>query len=239
MSASRKKKSFMVLVSLVFVLLLILPTAAQAEIYEYNQWSVVEGNSGDPGAIAAQFSVEVTDDFEDKVGEQVLFTFRNNGPLPSIIADIYFDDGALVEIANIINSSGVNFFDPANPANLPGGENVVPEFETSGDFSADFEKGAGNGVDPGESVGIVFNLKPDKYFANVINAIHVGFNPDLYYDFVNQNWLADNLRIGLHVQGTGENEDFSDTFILTPVPGAFILGILGLGLAGIKLRKFA
>jgi len=38
---------------------------------------------------------------------------------------------------------------------------------------------------------------------------------------------------------TGSPELFQDQLVLVPVPGAVLLGILGLGAAGLKLRKFA
>jgi hypothetical protein len=44
------------------------------------------------------------------------------------------------------------------------------------------------------------------------------------------------LRIGIHVQAIGISGN-SDSFIMTPVPGAVILGMLGLSVAGWKLRK--
>jgi len=45
------------------------------------------------------------------------------------------------------------------------------------------------------------------------------------------------LRIGIHVQGfDGEG---SESFVNTPVPGAVLLGLLGLGAGWLKLRKSA
>ena len=55
-------------------------------------------------------------------------------------------------------------------------------------------------------------------------------------NYVGGIWTQDHIRIGLHVQDLGGE---SDTLILTPVPGAWILGVLGLSVAGIKLRKHA
>jgi hypothetical protein len=92
-------------------------------------------------------------------------------------------------------------------------------------------------------VGIAVDLKENKTFADVINAINVGFNPDLYYDGGDayDGWTEPSLRIGIHVQGIDGpwGCDQSDTYILTPVPGSVLLGMLGLSVAGLKLRKFA
>ena len=56
--------------------------------------------------------------------------------------------------------------------------------------------------------------------------------------------LDDVLLIGIRVQGNmvgGDYPSSSDTFHVSvvPVPGAVLLGILGLGAVGIKLRKYA
>lgn len=244
MPATSIMKHHNIFLSLVLIFVATLSTEARADLYD--SWTVIEGNSSNPGTIAAQLSVEVTDPGND----QVLFTFKNTGSHDSFIADIYFDDGALLGISNIINSSDVLFLDPASPANVPGGNNVNPDFVASGDFSADFSKGAANGVNnydgfgTQESVGILFDLKNDMDFGAVIKALNVGFNPDTYY-YANggigpyDGWDEPSLRIALHIQGTGANEDYSDTFILTPVPPSLIIGILGICVAGVKLRKFA
>jgi hypothetical protein len=50
-----------------------------------------------------------------------------------------------------------------------------------------------------------------------------------------------NVRVlQLYYGGTACNPEFKqDQLFLTPVPGAVLLGFLGLGAAGLKLRKFA
>jgi len=45
--------------------------------------------------------------------------------------------------------------------------------------------------------------------------------------------------LNLENQTPGGFEDAQDMLYLVPVPGAVLLGILGLGVAGLKLRKFA
>jgi hypothetical protein len=75
-------------------------------------------------------------------------------------------------------------------------------------------------------------------FGDVINALNVGFNPyPTNYTGTGSfdGWELPNLRIGIKVQGIG---DYSDTYILTPIPPSVIIGLLGVGVAGMKLRKF-
>jgi len=223
-----------VLLAVPLAVLCLIAAPAKAEIYGF---APITNTTGEAYTVAPQLSVEV-----EAVGSsQVLFTFYNAVGVTSSITDIYFEDGALFDIANVYNSGGVLFTDdPANPRDLPGGNTLDPPFKqiTGMDpahyFSSDSASKQGgtieNGVNhDGESVGILFDLQSDKYFADVIAAINEGFvHPDPA-----QNT---SLRIGLHVQSIDGGS--SDAFIMTPVPAAVLLGFLGLGAAGLKLRKF-
>jgi len=215
------------LILILIVCLIAAPT--EADLYSFAQ---ITNNTST--SVGAQLCVDVT----SYGTNQVLFRFYNDGPAGSLydvavpiyssICDVYFDDGALFGIAAIDNPTGVSFSQFAAPKNLSGGQNLSPPFKTTSGFSADSDSPVqSNGVNPGEYVGIVFNLQPNKDFDDVISAINLGFsNP----------WLEDSLRIGIHVQAIGISGK-SDSFIMTPVPGAVILGMLGLGVAGLKLRK--
>ena len=238
MSVIRTRSRHVVFLSLILVFLLLLSNNAQADMYDSSwEWGVVENNSGTP--VTAQLSLDVT----DLGNNQVQFTFFNAlGGASSSITGIYFDDGALLGISSIDNSDpGVSFTHPAtSPSELKGANNLYPIFETSAGFSAQsVNPPYHEGVNPDESVGIVFNLITGKTFTDVINAINVGFNPDVYYTGIGayDGWDVPSLRIGINVQGIGP-DDQSDSYILTPVPGAALLGLLGLGAAGMKLRRF-
>lgn len=250
MSVAHRTKRLMSFLSLVLVFVVILSTEARAELYGFE---AISNNSGVSGTFAQQLSVEVTDPGTHSAEgyDQVLFTFYNNAlapyqvaePIPSVITEVFFDDGPLLGLVQVINSPpGVEFvqWDLGNASNLPGGNTLVSPFEATEGFGAEaYTPPPYKGVGPGESLEIVFNL--GSTFADVINAINVGFNPDPYYtgsgDY--DGWTAPNLRIGLHVQSTGEGGEFSDMCIMTPIPASVILGMLGLGVAGLKLRKFA
>ncbi len=230
MSITLTTKCRMSFLSLVLVSVFILSTEAQAELFGFE--AITANSTIDPGIGEAQLSVDVT----DPGSNQVLFTFSNSGPLASSITDIYFDDGPLLGIASIDNSHlGVSFSQFASPPELPGANTVVPPFVTTIGFLADSDSPVqSNGVNPGEYVGIVFNIGSNT-FADVIAALNVGFNPDLHY--IGGSWDAPNLRIGIHVQGFADGD--SESFIATPIPASVVLGMLGLGVAGLKLRKFA
>jgi hypothetical protein len=182
-------------------------------------------NNGNPD-LSSQLSVNVTAGSSG----QVLFTFYNNIGIQSSICDIYFDDnsGVLSDVTSINNSSGVSFSENANPHNLPGGE----PYDFYANFSADSDHPVEhNGVDSAsENVGLLFSLKNNKNFSDVIAAINAG-----------------NLRIGLHIQAIQSsnccNGGGSDSYInkpgnVVPVPGALMLGMLGMMVAGVKLRKY-
>jgi len=152
----------------------------------------------------------------------VLFKFFNNVGIASSITDVYFDDGTLLGIATITSSAGVAFDDPATPGNLPSGNTASPPFMTTANFSADSDTPImANGVNSAsEWLGITFNLINGKTYADTLAALGDG-----------------SLRIGLHVQAIGTTGG-SDSYVnVVPVPGAVLLGFLGLGYAGMRLRR--
>ena len=159
---------------------------------------ITNNNAADAGIGEAQLFVEVIDAGAD----QVTFRFMNTGPQACSIADVYFDDGTLLGIADIINSSGVSFSQGATPHNLPGGNNVSPAFETTEDFSADSDPPVQpNGVNPGEQLSIVFDLKDGKAYSDVLDDLNSG-----------------DLRIGIHVQAfeSGASESFVNNGPVVP-----------------------
>jgi hypothetical protein len=161
----------------------------------------------------------------DAGGNDVLFNFINTGPKACSITDVYFDDDASVlsTIAMIDNSDpGVSFSQLASPGNLPGGSTVVPPFVTTAGFSADSDPPVVfNGVNPYESLGIIFDMQSGSTFDGVISSINTG-----------------DLRIGIHVQGfyCGGSESFINNGII-PAPGAIALGGIGVGLIGWLRRR--
>jgi len=216
-----KRERQSLVVSLAALWLLAAP--ARADMYGF---TAITSNSPLRHDVAEQLSLEVT----GYAGDQVLFTFANAGAIASSITDVYFDDGALLHLADIINTPGVVFQELATPSNLPGGAALDTPFLVTEGFSADSQQPVPvNGVNPGESLGIVFDLQEGKALADVLAAIQLGFtNP------------ADDgsLRIGIHVQQIGGSGGTSDSFIAVPVAPAVLLGVLGFAVAGLKLRKY-
>ena len=218
------KKRTLFLIICVAVLCISTAQTRAAMMFEY-----ISNNSGLADDIVPQLSMIVT----DAGSNQVLFTFYNSGGITASISDIYFDDGSLLGISSIVEPAGVDFetstlFAPA----LPQGNLLDPDFVTTAGFwAATIPPPTGTwGVDAGESVGILFNLDSGKTYQNVLAALGQGF--------IDAS-VAGSLRIGINVQIPGGTGALSDSFILVPVPAAVLLGILGLGVVGIKLRKYA
>jgi hypothetical protein len=163
---------------------------------------------------------------------QVLFTFKNNVGIASSITDVYFDDGTLLAMGQITSSTGVSFTALASPGDLPGHQDVNPPFVTTQGFSLDSTSGQdgvkAHGVDAAtEWLSVLFTLQGTQTYADTLAALANG-----------------SLRIGLHVQAIGATETFdggSDSYVNTvsvvPVPGAVLLGFLGLSYAGMRLRR--
>lgn len=193
--------------------------------------NISANNVGDATIGEAQLTVDIT----DAGGGQVLFTFKNAGPAASSITDVYFDDGTLLGIASLIDAdegggdAGVDFSQLASPGNLPSANSADPVFETTAGFSADSDAPAQpNGVNPGESLGVVFDLINGKTFADTLVALDIGGG-------------VDGLRIGIHVQGFagGGSESFvnggGDPIAGVPEPG--VLSLVGFSLLGMLVAR--
>ena len=215
-----KSRKFRVsLYAFLFLSFVLAPGDSRADLFTF---AAISNNSSQSGSMGPLFSLEVTQPADG----QALFTFRNNlvAPYTGTILTAFLDDGALLGISQLIEPSGVDFYE-SGAQNFPGGGTLAPQFDTS--FSAKKEGAASNGIDPGEYLGILFDLQSGKTFSDVTDAIQLGFLGD----------GPGSLRVGIQV-GRIQPGDQSDSFLLTPVPGAVILGLLGLGVAGLKLRKF-
>ena len=99
---------------------------------------------------------------------------------------------------------------------------MSPVFNVTAGFSADSNPPAQpNGVNPGESLTITFNLLAGVTYADTITAL---------------NTPGDHLRIGIHVQGFGNGG--SESFVNnTPAPGAAGLGLMAAALVSRRRRR--
>jgi hypothetical protein len=189
-------KLIRIMLAVMFAFGAVLPafTTAQADIGD-EQWysftiSCSNNNPDDVATGMEQLFVRV----KDIGNNQVEFYFTNTGPKASSITGVYFDDGELLGIADIINGPGVKFSQGAAPPDLPGGQDCDPPFNVTAGFLADSDPPVEpNGVGPGEWLIIIFDLKPGKTYSDIIADLGTGA-----------------LRIGIHVQGFdgGGSESF-------------------------------
>jgi hypothetical protein len=211
----------------------------RADLYSYGFNCITSSTSADAGIGETQFSVEVS---QGAAENQVLFRFVNTGLDASSITDIYFYDGVLLGYlppAGLAGSDGVFFSEGACPKDLPG----LSKEGLARVFSADSDSPVQpSGVNPDEwlSISFTLGLNPDgtqKTWEDVVAGLTLGLDDPL---------VEGAIRIGIHGQGFADNG--SESFIngpgtlvpysVVPTPAAVLLGTLGLGAAGVKLRRF-
>ncbi len=226
--------------------LLVLTGSAQAALVTYSFSSITAGaTAANVATGGAQLRLDVRDTWTDGTAlasSQALFVFRNLGPNASSITDVYFDDGTLLSIAQVAPAGGgVDFSQIASPGNLPGGNTIG--FETTAGFSADSNPPVQpNGVNPGEHLWVLFNLKAGTTFFNLIQALEGDLQDPIGVNA---------LRVGLHVQSfaNGDSASFvnqeggaGSAEVLTPVPlpaalPLLLAGLLPMGVAARLRRK--
>jgi len=153
--------------------------------------------------------------------EQVDFTFYNISSIRSSVAQIYFDDGLLLGIAEVFNGPGTSFSQVfPGPGNVPGASLLVPPFVADREFSIGAEPPIPeNGVNPpppDEWVKIKFNLEPGGTLEDIIGELNSGV-----------------LRVAIHIIDLPGG--YSNSAIAVPEPATMTL----LALSGIAmlLRK--
>jgi hypothetical protein len=188
----------------------------------YSFANITHNHELDAALGEAQFFMEVV---PDAGPAQVWFRFTNSGPAASSLTRVYFENGTLLGLADILGGPGVQFSAPATPANLPGGASITPAFVATAGFSAGSDPPVQpNGVNPGELLSIGFTLQPGRTYADVLGDLDSAA-----------------LRVGIHVQGfaSGGSESFLNVPQppnLVPAPGAAALALLGAGLVD-RLRR--
>lgn len=161
---------------------------------------------------------------------------ENKGSSPCSITDVYFDNGGSSScfdniaglwdrddpVFGISRHPGVDFSMGAAPPNLPGGNTVG--FNVTSGFAADSDdpRPVGNGVNPGEFLGIVIRLIPGKTLADVWDAFESG-----------------EMRVGIHVQAfaDGGSESFVTGGVGGEIPEPTTVALLGAGVLSLAMRN--
>jgi hypothetical protein len=233
----KRRRGLMNKLALFGVLLVLCGLVSPAAAIETYSFDCITSNdptgaSGAAGERALFVDVSPTGD-----DSQVLFTFRNEGttgPYDSFYIDgVYFYDGVLLKISSLIDADdgsdgdpNVDFSGGTNPDHLPGFDldtyKLVTGYTLDVNDAADSDPSRTvGGVQPGEWLGVVFELRGNAVYADVINGLNDG-----------------TILIGLKVQGFGP---YSEGFVNgepLPVPGAVVLSAIGIaGIAWLRGRR--
>jgi len=215
---------------------LVLVAPAQAISIDVEFTRITNNNVED---VASQLGVTIFDSVEANAtygglglaGNQLLFTVSNAVGIASSVSEFYLQDslGLLVPPPIIVNDlNGFTLFvaGPANPGNLPGGNQPGVDFTATQVLSADAQGNPSRGVDTGgDLLGIIYTLSGAFDISDVDAAL-----------------LSNDFRIGMHLRAIGQAGG-SDSFVNQrgPIPMAepTTLAMLGLGLvlAGLAGRR--
>jgi hypothetical protein len=178
----------------------------------------ITNNSATDCAIGdTQLSVNVT----SPAAGRIQFDLTNVGGNAAVIAGVYWDDSGsdlLGSIASIVPGGGVSFSVDGSPPDLPGGKSISPAFVAGFRVNAN-APAPKNGVNPGTTLGVIFNLDSGVTPAEVIAAMNSGA-----------------LRVGLHV--IAFEDGGSESFVNVPEPASVLLVATGaLGLVVVRRSK--
>jgi hypothetical protein len=194
-----KIKVTLVLLALVTSFLpLVRPAQAQTQEIGFDRCT----NNGSPN-VESQFFIKI----EDLGSGVIKFTLRNAGPVASSIEDLHIHDpngrftGSTVALIDadegVGGDGGVDFSIGGGNGNLAGRNDCTPAFPggTSANFRADADSPAPtNGINPGESLMITYNLAGGNTFTDVLADI-----------------ISGDMRFGIHALSI--DNSFSDTFV--------------------------
>lgn len=196
---------------------------AQAAKYQFN---CITGPSANCDSGELQLGVEVVDLGVDGSSghHQVEFRFTNaGGGVNSSIAEIYFYDGTLLGVHSILSNPDDVYFQEGTAANpsLPGLGLSRPVTRMFDIFDVNAANPAPHrGINPGEQLGVVFDLLPNMDYDDVLSAMALPMSP-----------TSGSMTIGLHVIsfGNGGSESFVNELTPVPVPAAAWLFLSGMG----------
>lgn len=163
---------------------------------------IIDSDSEYYGSPDLRLYVQVADGGPD----QVDFTFYNDSFIgSSSIARIYFDDdGAL--LSGLAGIDGF-FSQSASPGNLPGARLLAPPFETTSEFSIGADAPSPkNGINPGQSATITFDMTGGSTLYDVIDALEAG-----------------TLRAGVHVIALPDGSSGAAVTVPAPEPATLVL----------------
>ena len=152
-------------------------------------------------------------------GELACFEFSNESTIDLAVAGVFFEQGPLTAFDSLLEGPGTQFSWPASQEDLPGGNTLIPPFDTW--FSAGAEPPPSeSGINPGESVTFLFEMSEG------ITVREIG------YQLANGD-----VRVGAHVIGFPDGS--SESAVTAPEPSTGLLLLAGLYLTWSPRRRNA
>jgi len=148
------------------------------------------------------------------LGSVIDFEFHNDSLVDSSMARLYFDDNSMLSYDCISPGPGTAFHVEASPSNMPAANELDPPFVADFSFGADSALPE-NGINPGESLTISFNLIAPATASDITDALNDG-----------------SLRIGAHIIALPDGSSEA----AVPEPATILF--LGLGASLLCLRRY-
>jgi hypothetical protein len=205
--------------------------------YHFEMFTTNGGAQVDGIGAGRAFTMEIWDVMANP--SQVAFEFYwDTTSFGSITQVNWDDDAALLDGISSISNTGTMFSEQAGNFNVPAGNTI--DFGDGNPLRANFGVDSDPPVSPngilqvGDLLRVVFNLEMGVSVDDVVAALNLGASDN--------TTNGQGMRVAAHVQSMGPDGEFSNSFVLVPLPASAWAGIASLagvfGAGYLRRRSF-